>query len=85
MVEFNMKGGKEAIQDGPRVNDCFRYRNEWLSVLDHKKSVTSNGDRTEIAVNVPNSSKLLGQACALIKVGVYSTKVRTVVLDLSLG
>ena len=40
MVEFNMKGGNEAIQDGPRVNDCFRYRNEWLSVLDHKKSVT---------------------------------------------
>ena len=85
MVEFNMKGGKEAVQDGPRINDCFHHRNKWLSVLDHKKSVTSNEDRTEIALNIPNISKLLGQACALIKVGVYSTKVGTVLLDLSPG
>ena len=84
-VEFNMKGGKEAVQDGPRDNDCFRHRNERLSVLDHKKSVTSNGDRTEIALNIPNISKFLGRACALNKVGVYSTKVGRVVLDLSPG
>ena len=77
-VEFNMK-------DGPRDNDCFRHRNERLSVLDHKKSVTSNGDRTEIALNIPNISKFLGRACALNKVGVYSTKVGRVVLDLSPG
>lgn len=85
MVEFNMKGGKKAVQDGPRDNDCFRHRNERLSVLDHKKSVTSNRNRTEIALNIPNISKLLGRACSLIKVGVYSTKVGTVVLDLSPG
>ena len=85
MVEFNMKGGKEAVQDGLRDNDCFRQRNERLSVLDHKKSVTSNGDRPEIALNIPNISKLLGRACAFIKVGVYSTKVGTVVLDLLSG
>ena len=85
MVEFNMKGGKEAVQDGTRDNDCLRYRNERLSVLDHKKSVTSNGDRTEIALNIPNISKFLGRACALNKAGVYSTKVGTVVLDLSPG
>ena len=85
MVEFNMKGGKEAVQDGPRDNDCFRHRNELLSALDHKKSVTSNVDRSEIALNIPNISELLGRACALIKVGVYSTKVGTVVLELSSG
>ena len=85
MVEFNMKGGKKAVQDGPRDNDCFRHRNERLSVLDHKKSVTNNRNRTEIVLNIPNISKLLGRACALIKVGVYSTKVGTVVLDLSPG
>ena len=48
-------------------------------------SVGSNGDRTEIALNIPNVSKLLGRACALIKLGVYSTKVGTIVLDLSPG
>ena len=85
MVEFNMKGGKKAVQDGPRDNNCFRHKNERLSVLDHKKSVTSNRNITEIALNIPNISKLLGRACALIKVGVYSTKVGTIVLDLSPG
>ena len=75
----------EDRNDGPRDNDCFRHRNERLSVLDHKKSVTSNGDRTEIALNIPNISKFLGRACALNKAGVYSTKVGTVVLDLSPG
>ena len=85
MVEFNMKGGKEAVQDGPRDNDCFLHRNELLSALDHKKSVTSNGDRTEIALNIPNIRELLGRACTLIKVDVYCTKVGTVVLDLSPG
>ena len=85
MVQFNMKGVKDAFQDGPWDNDCVRHRSERLSVLDHKKFVTSNGDRTEIALNIPNISKLLGRACALIKVGVYSTKVGTVVLDLSPG
>ena len=84
-VEFNMKGGKEVVQDGPRDNDCFHHRNERLSVLDHKKTVFSNGDRTEIALNIPNISKFLGRACALNKVGVYSTKVGRVVLDLSPG
>ena len=59
MVEFDMKGGKEAVQDGPRDDDCFRHWNERLSVLDHKKSVTSNGDRTEIALNIPNIRKFL--------------------------
>ena len=85
MVEFNMKGGKEAVQDGTRDNDWFRHRNERLSVLDHKKSVTSDGDRTEIALNIPDISKRLGRACTLIKVGVFSTKVETVMLDLSPG
>ena len=85
MVEFNMKGGKKAVQDGPRDNDCFCHRNERLRVLDHKKSVPSNRNRTEIALNIPNISKLLGWACALIKVGAYSTKAGTVVLDLPPG
>ena len=38
MVEFDMKGGKDAIQDGPWDDDCFHHWNEQLSVLDHKKS-----------------------------------------------
>jgi len=59
MVEFDMKSGNEAVQDGPRDDDCFRHWNERLSVLDHKKSVTSNGDRTEIALNIPTISKFL--------------------------
>ena len=80
-----MKGGKKAVQDGPRDNDCFCHRNEWLRVFDHKKSVPSNRNRTEIALNIPNISKLLGWVCALIKVGMYSTKVVTVVLDLPPG
>ena len=59
MVEFDMKGGNEAVQDGPWDDNCFHHWNERLSVLDHKKSVTSNGDRTEIALNIPNISKFL--------------------------
>ena len=59
IVEFDMKSGNEAVQDGQQDEDCFRHWNERLSVLDHKKSVTSNGDRTEIAHNIPNISKFL--------------------------
>jgi len=59
MVEFDMKGSNEAVQDGLGDEDCFCHWNERLSVLDHKKSITSNGDRTEIALNIPNVSKFL--------------------------
>ena len=72
MVEFNMK----AVRTD---------RGTTITSANHNMSVASNGDRTEIALNMPNVSKLLGRACALIKVGVYSTKVGTVVLDLSPG
>ena len=59
VVEFDMKGGKEAVQDGPRDDNCFRHWNKRLGVLDHKKPVTSNRNRTEIALNIPNIRKLL--------------------------
>lgn len=57
--EFYMKGGKVAVQDGTPDDDLFRHWNERLSVHDHKKSLTSNGERTEIALNILNISKLL--------------------------
>ena len=59
MIEFDMEGGKEAIQDGAGNNNCFRNRGKWLAVLDHDHAISGNGGAAEVALNITNIGEFL--------------------------
>ena len=69
VVEADVCGREEAIENLPRDDNAFTRWGEWVSVLDNEETISGNGDALEVTLDIFDVGQLSGRAGPLCKVG----------------